>query len=256
MHLGFDPDDDLLIQLGLNADGRRSPFDYPCMPFEFVPFGWAGSDALQYGHLMHAPERGEGDFPVGSFSPADDSGVWWLGNDTRDAIQNFLSANLRIAAEDPEWVGSVDDYVGDRSLVTLCAKLGFQLEPAADNVITHGGRSQRRIVPAVPEGWHFEPTPNGVGVLAPETSFDFSLSHLKYDYQSDLNPFLDRARVHLERRHPASALRQLYEVHGAASLEGNRGAIALMKDAYQSLGRPFLVSRVETYLRRFSKFRE
>jgi len=171
IHLGFELDSDLVASLGFDAGQRRSCFLYSGVPFEFVPFGWQGGDALQYGHLVHAPELGQIDYPVGSFSPSDDTGVWWLGDDTRAGIQNLLSANLRVAQEDPDWGGTVDDFLGDEALVALCERFAFQLVPTIDPDVTRGGRSDRRIAPLVPPGWLFKPTRNGVGVLAPEASF-------------------------------------------------------------------------------------
>jgi hypothetical protein len=252
--LGFDLDGDLLAAVGFDFGRTLSSLTYVGTPFEFIAFGWQGGDALQYGHLVHAPELGESEFPVGSFSPADDAGVRWLGDDTRSGIQNLLSANLRIAEEDPDWGGSVDEYLGDDALVALCSRFALQMTAAADRVITEGGRSERRIVPPVPPGWRFEATQNGVGVLAPEASFARSPPLLAYDFQRDLEPFLERAGRYLDGGHPASALCQLYGVHHTASTSGDREALLLMRRCYESLGRPLMAERVATHLARCSTF--
>jgi hypothetical protein len=203
---------------------------------------------------VHAPELGESDFPVGSFSPADDAGVRWLGNDTRRGLQNLLSANLRIAGEDPDWGGSVADFLGDQALVALCTRFAFQMTAATDSAITAGGRSERRIVPLVPSGWRFESTKNGVGVLAPEPSFAELPALLAYQHQRDLQPFLDLAKRHLDGGHPASALRQLHDIHQAASIAGDREPLLLMQRCYESLGRPLMAGRVAMHLARCSTF--
>jgi hypothetical protein len=248
-HLGFDLDNDLLGALGFEVGRSPDSLRYAVVPFEFIPFGWQGGDGLQYGHLVHAPELDPIDFPVGSFSPADDTGVWWLGDDTFAGIQNLISANLRIAEEDPDWGGSADDYLGDGELVAFCARFGFRLTPATDRSVTRGGRSERRIVPPVPPGWAFRASPrNGVGVLAPETSFADLPAVLAYDH-GDLAPFLERARTYLQDGHPGSALCQLYEVHSAASFDRHgREAFVLMQQTYERLGRPQLAERVAWHL--------
>jgi|SRR5215471_18704099 len=250
IHLGFQLDGDLVTSLGFDAGQRRSCFVYSGVPFEFVPFGWQGGDALQYGHLVHAPELGQIDYPVGSFSPADDTGVWWLGDDTRAGIQNLLSANLRVAQEDPDWGGTVDDFLGDEALVALCERFAFQLVPTIDPDVTRGGRSDRRIAPLVPPGWLFKPTRNGVGVLAPEASFASLPPLLAYDHQGDLQPFLDRARGYLQAAQPGSALCQLYEVHRAGAATAEYEALILMQRSYEQLGRPLLAERVARRLAR------
>jgi hypothetical protein len=211
-------------------------------------------DALQYGHLVHAPELGASDFPVGSFSPADDAGVRWLGDDTRDGIQNLLSANLRLAEEDPDWGGSVEDFLGDEALVALCARFAFRMTVATDGVVTGGGRSERRIVPQVPPGWRFEATKNGVGVLAPEPAFARSPPLLAYGYERELRPFLERAASYLDGGHPASALCQLHEIQPKASVSGDREPLLLMQRCYERLGRPVMAERVATHLARCPTF--
>jgi hypothetical protein len=247
--LGFELDNELRASLHRRGE-RSSCFSYPKLPFELLPFGWQGGDALQYGHLVHAPELERDELPVGSFSPADDAGVVWLGDDTRGALQNLVSANLRIAAEDPEWGGSVEDYLANRAFVAFCRKFDIRLEPAPDGTITYGGRSDRSIVPAIPPGWRYEPTRNRVGVLAKEDAFDPSDKPRPYR-RGKLAPFVERAEKLLGRGFPASALRQLYEVHEAATLDvAGEGGVVLrrMRDAYEALGREVLARRVESYI--------
>jgi hypothetical protein len=247
--LGFELDNELRASLH-GRDERSLCFSYPKLPFEFLPFGWQGGDALQYGHLVHAPELEHDELPVGSFSPADDAGVVWLGDDTRGALQNLVSTHLRIAAEDPEWGGSVEDYLANRVVVAFCRKFRIRLEPAPDGTLTYGGRSDRSIVPAIPPGWRYEPTSNRVGVLAKEDAFDPSDKPRRYR-RGRLAPFVERAAKLLGRGFPASALRQLYEVHEAASVDvAGEGGVVLrcMRDAYEALGREGLARRVERYI--------
>lgn len=145
-------------------------------PFEFFPIGSQGGDALKYGYLILAPELNTTDFPVASFSPADDFGLAWLGNNTTEAFGSLLTARLkRLNRHDPE---ALDDLLNNSVYRFLCTH--FNLKPDKnDRDITRGARTDIRIQhESIPEGWLFKPDDRGVGVLAREETFNSAIGDI------------------------------------------------------------------------------
>lgn len=99
-----------------------------------------------------------------------------------------------------------------------------------------------RVSPAVPDGWRFEPTRDGIGVLAPAACFGDAPS-LDLGYYAELAPVERAATVALMKGHPATSLLLLREFfahnhHGDAVAA--RATLRLMAQAYRSLDRPLL----------------
>jgi len=246
MLLPFDLDTSILAaRLPVALHGRSDPspeLGYQNHPFEFFPFAWQGGDALQYGLLIHDTRLAE-DFPVGSFSPADDAGVRWLGDDTRQGLENLFSAEMARSEK------HADQLRKDPGRRALWARLG--IEPDRDATrLGPGARSQEPIRPQVPAGWRYEPTPNGAGVLAPAECFDPDLPALPDAW--DVDAHLSQARGLLNAGLAGSALRRLYEAF-EHSIGERVGVVQVMRDAYAALDRPFLVSRVDAYLKHPSR---
>lgn len=120
---------------------------YPQTPPELLVIGATGVDGAHFGLLVHAPDLPT-DWPLADLCPMDDDGVVLVGS----TLIEGLAAQLHEAE-------SLDD-------------------PDAE-AIAHF-RAALRIAPgpppppaplAVPDGWAFVPSPDGVGTLAPRDAF-------------------------------------------------------------------------------------
>jgi hypothetical protein len=212
---------------------------YHYQPVEIVPFCRAGVDALHYGWAVLAPELDLDDQPCVSFAPVDDEACW-LGDTTHQALENLLTGHLlgwaawgRAEVEpspdiDPRWRA-------------LCDTLG--LRPVAEpGDITAGARSPRALRPVVPPGWHYEPSVDGVGVLAPAAAFAPDPIDL-VDWH-DVDERIATGRQLISAGHPASAVEVLKSRHPEPA------DMRVLRDAYRALGRDLHVERAEIWLDR------
>lgn len=202
------------------------------VPFELVPFAWQGGDALHYGHLVMAEELGEQDWPAGSFAPQELT-VSWLGDDTREALQNLLATTA--AFPQVPW---------SREEKALHERVVGALELAPGEVLRLGARSERRLTPRVPPGYRHVVGRTGVGVLARADAFG--------DVDPAAVPFEiieERAEELLASGSPASALLLLQLQRAEADRAGERDACERMVRVYRALGRPTMAARVEHHLR-------
>ncbi|WP_026413050.1 hypothetical protein [Actinomadura oligospora] len=205
---------------------------YHFQPLEILPFCWNGGDALHYGWAVLAPELDADDHPCVSFAPVDDR-AWWLGDTTKQALENLLVGTVAGArerpspAEEPLWA-------------EVCDALG--LRPDLESTeITPGARSKRDLRPEVPPGWRYEPSGDGIGVLAEASAF--APSSVPVDKPWDQDEYLPWARAFLDEGYPGSALCVLKSLssHSRASVE-------LMREAYRRLGRDLHVERADLWL--------
>jgi hypothetical protein len=94
-------------------------------PIELLPFCWNGGDALHYGWAVLAPELDSDDHCCVSFAPEKEAAVW-LGDNTREALENLLAATLvewqesgsDCSSGPPRPMTNVREYIGQ--LLSLC----------------------------------------------------------------------------------------------------------------------------------------
>jgi hypothetical protein len=209
---------------------------YRYQPVEIVPFCRGGVDGLHYGWAVLAPELDLADQVCVSFAPVDDDACW-LGDTTHEALENLLAGHLLSwrqwnrdgeppPDEDPRWRA-------------VCDALG--LHPVGDG-ITAGARSDRAIRPVVPPGWHYEPSVDGIGVLAPASAF--APVPVEPENWDDVEERTTLARRLLADGHPASVVDLL------KSTAPERSDLLLMRDAYRALRRDLHVERATIWLDR------
>lgn len=220
------------------ASATPAELAYTGHPFEVIPFAWQGGDALQFAMLVYdaklAPRC-----PIVSFAPGDDGGPVWLGDDADQALGNLMGVALRDAGA--EWRTETEAAV--REVADALA-----IVPTKNvRALTRGARSKKR--PAPPTGGRWIANVRGMGAWAKQGAFDKKLGDHALPKWPEPGPELERARAALARGFPASALAIARQVYATQYYEDNFVAAAVMRDAYEALGRTFLVARVDAYLR-------
>jgi hypothetical protein len=226
---------------------RVPELDYTGHPFEVVPFAWQGGDGLQYAMLVHAPELAPR-CSVVSYAPVDADGPSWLGDDARQGLANLMGVALREARSE---YSSPDDRERRAEILDGIRTLGRALHIAPSKNVkgfTRGARSNRTATPQIPRSWRWVPAARGMGALAPAGLFDPALGAHRLPKWSDAGAELERARAALKRGFPASALAIARNVYADSFDEDTLAAAGVMREAYEALGRPFLVARVDAYL--------
>lgn len=213
-------------------------------PLEFVPFMRNAGDALTYGWVMHAPELEPSDFACGGYAPVDDSADW-IGDDSSDAIRNLLLARELY----PD--GTSSEPVGEALRAhpmwrAIVDGLRLDMPPQAQSPVGFGARSNRAIVPQVPVGYHFEPTHDGIGVLAPEAAFDRGRDLDLDFYETDRVIAVANELVRVSA--PASALWVLKNAERVNFNDDLRRIITAMQEPLAQLGRDVLVRRADQLL--------
>jgi hypothetical protein len=233
---------DRLFSEAFHLDLAGETARYPNTPAELFPFAQMGVDGVHYGYLIHSRELNQSDYPVVELSPMDGDGVFLIGANTLEGVENLLSQQLEYAegtikgfegGEDPDKQRELIRYVG--------AALG--LNPAADKARRIFGDEGNglRVVPDVPKGWRYIPSADGVGVLAAESAF--SADPLpKFSTETVIDDYIELAVRVLERGYPATALYYLREGYwnNWYSEELSKILSRRLIDAYEALGRPLL----------------
>jgi hypothetical protein len=147
--------------------------DYYCygLPPELCMFG--SIDSLRFGYIVHDPDLEMKDYPVGKVAEMD-IGVISYGNNTVEGLENLVAVvkykyrhfgqeneSYAIEAKERgEVLGKLFNFNADKEIVVA------QEEKTYD-----AGERILRAVPVIPEGWHYEPSSDGIGVLAPAAQF-------------------------------------------------------------------------------------
>lgn len=226
-----EPNDDPLALCGELA--------YVFQPMEILPFCWNGGDGLHYGWAVLAPELDSPDQPCVSFASLDERAVW-LGDDTRQALENLLVGALA-NWHDRGRAQGLPSPAEDFRVLALCRALDLRPDFASP-WITAGARSTRELQPVVPQGWRYAPTDDGIGVLAPAAAFDADTAHPAHP--ADVEDNRQLARGFLDRRLPGSALCVLKSMSCY-----DTATVCLLAEAYRQLGRRLHVERAELWLR-------
>lgn len=246
--LGFlcDLDTDVIhsrFELAVPRDAMRATPElrYARTPFETVPVSWDGGDGLHFDWVVHAPELDEDDFPMVSFSHVDENGAAWLGDDTAEGLANLL------VAHHSGWAQYTPDDL-DPSLDplwrTLVDAIGREPDLASAHIL-EGGRSERTLVPRVPNGYRFEPGSDGIGVLARADAFG------DVDVASPPSPAiatLDDARRLFDAGAFAGALVRLKQLRGLRRRADEPTVVEHMAACYDGLGRTMHARRARRWL--------
>lgn len=213
-------------------------------PPELFPFGGCGSDGIHYGFVVHAPELALSDYAVGEFDPMDDTGVTLIGNTTQEALECLLSEALEIC-----------DDLGKRSLLTELAQV-LDLHPTPEKIRQN---YTTPIQPHIPSGWYFEPSGDGVGVLAPSSFWSpNTLTIETWDFETidehsreveDVDRALEEVQRAFYEEYPATALFILRELYWRSpGLELLELIAPWWQRAYEELNRSCLAEVVQEHL--------
>lgn len=162
---------------------------YPATPPELFPVGSTGCDGDHYGFLLHAPELELDELPFCHYCPMDSDGVIVVGSSTEQGLASVMAHHLSydfLSADEKKLI--VD-------IATAC-NIRPQVEP--------------NPFISVPKGWHFLPSSDGVGTLAPAKWFA-SLFPTEYDRYQSPDPFVAAADVATSGGFLGTALHYLRE---------------------------------------------
>jgi hypothetical protein len=220
---------------GLELAGANAR--YTQTPPELCPFAALGVDGVHYGYVMHAPELGADDYPVGEICPTDDEGVIFVGNNTLEASENLLSHWMEFKPEET------------RSTLYIGEKLG--LHPAAEKA-NRRYEADGKVVPNIPAGWHHVPSADGVGVLAPQDTFSLEPYHMLPYFEPQ--EYMHIADEMFNKGFPATALLYLREGYwyNWTNASAAQELLIRMMRTYDVLGRQFLTNVIE---QKFSGYR-
>ncbi len=236
--------DDLLGWLLAGKDQR-----YDTTPAELFPIAGTGSDGGHIGYVIHAPEIPASDYPIARYEPmAPDEGIAILGWNTIDAINTEFSWWLREASSDYEWALEKVQSQNWQKIVDRLRPLG--VNPTAEcsekyftqeDIRSHYGPNR------IPSDYRFVYSRDGIGVLAPRTTFhpDVVCETLPKRYDDEL--MIDIASTHLEDGFAGTALWQVRELLHRDFTCGPyaKDMIALMQNCYERLGRDILAKAME-----------
>lgn len=221
--------------------GHKVADRYSCTPIEMFSFGWSGTDGEHYGYLVHAPELNQTDFPIVEFEPMNDFGVNLIGEDTRSGLENLLSL-MAISG----YAAALDQHEALAS--------ALDLYPSAQKADWYN--NHRAVVPQIPEGYRYQTSSDGVGVLAPSEAFSPDHSVVLadiddiYDLEIGHQQLLKKAQTALNKGYPATALAIIRERYWQEGFEDNQfdHYAPLWQQVYEALDRPLLSSAVENAL--------
>lgn len=206
-------------------------FRYESTPCELFPFGHTCVDGDHYGYLVHAPEMPADDYPVCHFCPMDSDGVITKGRGTCDGLMLVMSfwGKSRLHPDHPRW---------ETALKNLPEKFGEEIDVA--NVIS------------IPRGWRFQPSSDGVGVLAPGALFS-SNEVAALDKYGPVEPYLHAAAAALRQGHLATALYYLREGFWFNFSNHPFALCELLCEVYEALNR---AGHARTMRAKMAKWRE
>jgi hypothetical protein len=224
----------------LAGDDQR----YQQTPPELFPIAATGVDGGHFGYAIHAPEVAASDYPIARLEPMDSGGAYLLGTSTFEAVETHISTAL-LYEQQHGWPSPLS-FEWWPEVGTMLRHLGIEpdLAKAQRN---DGGGDGRPVVPAILEGWHYIPSSDGIGVLAPEPHFHPALLHSMVD-RPNVSLVLEAASRHAADHFPATALWLLRECYWHTWAPSSDDTIALcraMIDSYHSLGRSSLAAVVD-----------
>ena len=242
---------------GLELAGEEAR--YQQTPPELFPFAQLGVDGVHYGYVIHAPELSPEDYPVGEMCPMDfDKGVFLVGNSTLDALENLASWQLNNVAQESTHRSEYTHAI----IAEVSHAIGIEPHPEKAERRYGDDGNGLPVIPVVPSGWHFVPTSDGVGVLAPEDTFrpkhsDGIELREEFDRFTDVNQCIRRADRAYKDGYLGTALYLLRECYWHSWTDDDV-AIRLnnrLVRVYEGLGRSVLSNMAERRVTRFYRGR-
>lgn len=221
----------------------RRTFDirYRQTPPELVPFARLGADGVHYGFVVRTPEIPSSDYAVGELSPMDGDPVALVGKGFLEAMENLASEHLDMLE---------DEQPADAAIRrSTCKLLGISPSTRwAERRYTRDGDA-RPIPVTRARGYKFEPTLDGIGVLAPESAF---LSHSTPEADSPAKA-LAAARAHMKNANHGAALVVLKNAWWNFSFKPEVIAKLAppMSECYNALLRPAFAAVIERQAAQF-----
>jgi hypothetical protein len=219
----------------------ESYYDYG-LPPELQMFG--SIDSLRFAYIVHDPSLQYLDWPVGKVAEMD-LGVIKYGDNTREGLESLIS----FAKHKYKKFGQENEsYAIEANEKFKLMEKVFGLDPSRvvpeeQSQTYDAGERILRPVPVVPEGWHFEPSPDGIGVLAPAAMF-------APDKPEELGDLEDTKEVKklIRKGYYATALLVL-RAHLWKNWHGNdpfnEKCALLLQDVYMKMDRPAFAKRVQ-----------
>jgi hypothetical protein len=211
---------------------------YETMPIEFFPFLATGGDGHCYGYVIHAPELGAVDYPMGSMVPGERDGVIFAGNTTLAAIENIIA-----------YMHSGPDSFDDIDVRWL-ASIGLHPEPSkAQYARWHTGTNYARPSPQLPAGWRHVMTSDGIGVVAAASAFSGKAATALPE-DAPLTHYMAAADAEAAAGYHASALLHLKEVWWRWYFSQDadmRQVKRRLVEAYHNLGKTRLADAMNEY---------
>jgi len=228
-------------------------FGYNTVPMEFFPFAGTGVAGIALGFVIHAPEIVVEDYPIGEFYPAG-SGVYRLGETTRNAFEFLLARGLEWSSIEYK-TKHYGEEISDKTLnyfklseqeaqqkIFALSKL-LNVNPHNFDIPENYGT--RQIVPKIPTDWRFEPTADGIGVLAHQAKFSPIFNYSQVPKFNDLGKELKFIQNILQQGFPATALWIIREKYWSGHFARPFAEIApTWAKIYEALDRPLLAKRV------------
>ena len=222
------------------AGGRASR--YKSTPPELLPFATMGVDGVHLGYVVHAPELELEDYPVGENSPMDDSGIYLVGNNTNEALENLMSDRLGDLAQGVRKIGEKAPTDEETQLIQhLSNRLGLHPDISKAGRRYGPDRNGLPVVPYVPDGWLHLPSSDGVGVLASKAAFG-PLPLLEFNAKEAADNYIQAADRAFAASFPATALYYSREGYWHSWADDVTEAFRIrMMHAYNMLGRQLLI---------------
>ena len=201
-------------------------------PPELFIFGSTGVDDVNVGCVIHDQLLGQ-EFALAAYNPSE-ARADYVGLDFRRGLGTLLGVAWRELNR--------ERHPQLPRVRTIIEELGFDVDQLP-------GEAPLNLRPRTPPGWRFAMTADGLGVFAPEATFepdqDFECDPEFFD--ADLiAEALDDARGALKSGHAGTALWHARNAHALLADEGlPPDWVALLISAYRALGRDFLAERVK-----------
>ncbi len=251
---------------------------YSNLPFEFFPFGEDEELGKLFGFIVHTPQLTAENLPIGECSVAAEmleysrykpifprelpvkvsSPINEIGNDTQSAFEYIFQRKLQ----------KMSDDFSESANRELIYERKMALDKANQTMALRGKKLSENYVPPNLQPppisadwhfdpfdwdsdleWHFEPTKDGIGVIAPRQLF-WEIGLFDAPRLKTVEEDIDFIRGYLGVRFPATALRMIRDIYWEKShIEGYFARIApLWAEIYEALNRPILAKRVKTAL--------
>lgn len=222
-----------------NGNHKRSIRQYAIAP-EFFEFAATGMDGITFGLLVHAPELGATDYPIARSCPDDEPYVWIRGLTVASGFESVLSEVYGYWKYDVYYKENPPSKKRKQQAETLAQLLDIVPQAAEFSALKRDW-----VVPA-PAGWRYEPSSDGVGVLAPASLFAPNQENIEV-YGDDWQATMKMACTYLEQNYPATALLALREAYIKNWFEESilNEIAPLWIQVYHALGRPLLAEAVQ-----------